>query len=92
MTTRDVLKLCFSDVKFSSNQVRECVCFWLTQCALCQFLSEPTGDDQLLVSAVCLVQETVDTSGTCCRCSFLSSMTQVNLVCSSRPTLSANYS
>ena len=61
VTTRDVLKLCFSDVKFVSNQVRECVCFWLTQCELCQFLSEPTGDDQLLVSAVCLVQEAVGT-------------------------------
>ena len=29
--------LCFSDVRFISNQVRECVCFWSTQCELCQF-------------------------------------------------------
>ena len=34
--TRDVFKLCFCDVRFISNQVRECVCFWLTQCELCQ--------------------------------------------------------
>ena len=30
-------KLCFGDVRFISTQVRECVCFWLTQCELCQF-------------------------------------------------------
>ena len=33
-------------------------------------LSEPTGVEQLLLSAVCLVQEAIDTSGACCPCSF----------------------
>ena len=33
-------------------------------------LSEPTGDEELLLSAVCLAQEAIGTSGACCRCSF----------------------
>ena len=33
-------------------------------------VSGPTGVEQLLLSAVCLVQEAIATSGACCRCSF----------------------
>ena len=33
-------------------------------------MSEPTGVEQLLLSAVRLVQEAIGTSGACCRCSF----------------------
>ena len=43
--------LCFSDVRFISNQVRECVCFWLTQYELCQFCL-----NQLELNSCCSAQ------------------------------------
>ena len=70
LVIRDVLSYVLGDVRFVSNQVRECVCFWLTQYEQCQLCSEPTGVEQLLLSAVGLVQEAIGTSGACCGCSF----------------------
>ena len=44
-------KLCLSDVRFISTQVRECVCSWLTQCELCQFCL-----NQLELNSCCSAQ------------------------------------
>ena len=44
-------KLCFSDVRFIANQVRECVCCWSTQCKLCQFCL-----NQLELNSCCSAQ------------------------------------
>ena len=40
-----------SDVRFMSNQVRECVCFWLTRCELCKFCL-----NQLEMNSCCSAQ------------------------------------
>ena len=53
------------------------------------------GDEKLLLSAVCLVQEVVGTSGACCRCArdcvfmardMLRMVVKENFMFSSRPT------
>ena len=54
-----------------SSQVRECVCFWLTQFTLCKFCPNQLEMNNSSVScAVCLVQVAFGTSSACCRCAF----------------------
>ena len=60
----------FSPVMESHVSGVDIIWLFLVDTVCVQVLSETNGVEQLLLSAVCLVQEAVGTSGACCRCSF----------------------